>query len=264
VLAAENETITGTSTMAPGSSFTVRVESQSNQDPFIERGQATVEPDGTWSTEIDLTDADPGTPLEIQVRSGTEGQVADIQGTIGSVGTISFGDVTANPATVRPGGAVEIMSTVSNPGDTSVEKSIEVMVDGEMVDEKTISLDSGESMDVTYVISTRDLSTGDHTATLAVGDSSGEVSFTIEEEETRTPRPTATDTIAPPPTATPTEAPTPTPEEVTVVVTETVEVTQEPTEEPTTTDGGDGPGFGIAVALVALLAAAFLAVRRQD
>lgn len=60
-------------------------------------------------------------------------------------------------------------------------------------------------------------------------------------EETPTPSPTPTDTPTPSPT--PTDSPT-------------------PTESPTPTSGG-GPGFGAVVALVALLAAALVALRRD-
>ena len=63
-------------------------------------------------------------------------------------------------------------------------------------------------------------------------------------------------------TATPTEEPT---EEPTEMPTE--EPTEMPTEEPTeeeTTTGGTGPGFTAAIALIALIAAALLAVRRDN
>jgi PGF-CTERM protein len=37
----------------------------------------------------------------------------------------------------------------------------------------------------------------------------------------------------------------------------------EPTDEPTTTDGAGSPGFGVTAAIVALLGAALLALRRR-
>ncbi|ESS06420.1 MAG: PGF-CTERM archaeal protein-sorting signal [uncultured archaeon A07HB70] len=69
----------------------------------------------------------------------------------------------------------------------------------------------------------------------------------VETLDTPTPTPTERDT--PTPTSTPTASPTPTP-------------TATPTASPTPTAGG-GPGFGAVVALVALLAAALLATRRE-
>ncbi|WP_276657276.1 PGF-CTERM sorting domain-containing protein [Haloquadratum walsbyi] len=98
--------------------------------------------------------------------------------------------------------------------------------------------------------------TGNYTVEADDGDNSDRASVQVVEqvtEETPTPEPTATE--EPTPTATPeptaTEEPTPT-------------ATPEPeTEEPTSTPTGT-PGFGIVVALIALIAAALLAVRRNN
>jgi PGF-CTERM protein len=67
---------------------------------------------------------------------------------------------------------------------------------------------------------------------------------------------TSTPTPTPTPTDEPTATPTPTPTE------EPTEMST-PTDEPTTTSG-DGPGFTAVIALVALVAAALLAVRRNN
>nr|WP_233255347.1 HVO_2072 family ArtA-dependent S-layer glycoprotein [Haloplanus rallus] len=73
---------------------------------------------------------------------------------------------------------------------------------------------------------------------------------TATPEPTETPEPTPTETATPEPTATATPEPTPT-------------ETAEPTDTPTPTEGG-GPGFGAIVAVIALLAAALLATRRDN
>ncbi|WP_459862415.1 PGF-CTERM sorting domain-containing protein, partial [Haloplanus litoreus] len=72
---------------------------------------------------------------------------------------------------------------------------------------------------------------------------------TATPEPTETPEPTPTETATPEPTPTETAEPTPT-------------ETAEPTDTPTPTEGG-GPGFGAIVAVIALLAAALLATRRD-
>jgi major cell surface glycoprotein (TIGR04216 family) len=72
---------------------------------------------------------------------------------------------------------------------------------------------------------------------------------TATPEPTETPEPTPTETATPEPTATATPEPTDT-------------ATAEPTDTPTPTEGG-GPGFGAIVAVIALLAAALLATRRD-
>ncbi|WP_251342741.1 HVO_2072 family ArtA-dependent S-layer glycoprotein [Haloplanus halophilus] len=73
---------------------------------------------------------------------------------------------------------------------------------------------------------------------------------TATPEPTETPEPTPTETATPEPTATATPEPTAT-------------ATAEPTDTPTPTSGG-GPGFGAIVAVIALLAAALLATRRDN
>jgi PGF-CTERM protein len=73
---------------------------------------------------------------------------------------------------------------------------------------------------------------------------------TATPEPTETAEPTATDT--PEPTDTATDTPEPTATE-----------TPEPTATATPTSEG-GPGFGAVIAVIALLAAALLAVRRDN
>jgi major cell surface glycoprotein (TIGR04216 family) len=76
----------------------------------------------------------------------------------------------------------------------------------------------------------------------------------VQSVETATPEPTPTDTPEPTPTDTPEPTPTETPEPETETT---------PTATPTPTEGG-GPGFGALVAVIALLAAALLATRRDN
>ena len=83
----------------------------------------------------------------------------------------------------------------------------------------------------------------------------------VEQMETATPEPTETVTATPEQTETATPEPTET-------ATATAEPTEEPTPEPTATEeptetSTSTPGFGAIVAVVALLAAALLAIRRD-
>ncbi len=90
------------------------------------------------------------------------------------------------------------------------------------------------------------------TYTLGVEDGSSTDAIDVDIVETlETPTPTPTEeTPTPSPTPTPTATPSPTPT-----------VSPTPTASPTPTSTG-GPGFGAVVAIVALLAAALVAVRR--
>jgi len=103
----------------------------------------------------------------------------------------------------------------------------------------------------TLEIDTTDAATGTYTIELDDGENTvTEDVELVEQVDTPTPTPTETDTPTATPTATATDSPTPTPTEM-------------DTDTPTPTSGG-GPGFGAVVALVALLAAALLATRRDS
>ncbi|MFB6205187.1 MAG: BGTF surface domain-containing protein, partial [Haloglomus sp.] len=65
-------------------------------------------------------------------------------------------------------------------------------------------------------------------------------------------------------TKTPTETTTKTPTETTTATPEPTTTTTSTPEPTTTTTTGGGPGFGIAVSIVALLGAALVALRRRD
>jgi major cell surface glycoprotein (TIGR04216 family) len=125
-------------------------------------------------------------------------------------------------------------------------------------EDTTVALSSteewGEDGMWSVQLDTADASTG--TYTLEADDSENTVTTEVELVEqisTPTPTPTPTEEPTPTPTATPEPTPTPTPEP-------TPTPTAEPT--PTPTEGG-GPGFGAVIAVVALLAAALLAIRRD-
>ncbi|SDF48557.1 HVO_2072 family ArtA-dependent S-layer glycoprotein [Halorientalis regularis] len=115
-------------------------------------------------------------------------------------------------------------------------------------------------------IPTEGVEPGNYTVEASVGDNSDIRSFQVtgdqlmEPEPEPEPEPTETATPEPEPEPEPTD----TMEEPMDTTEEPVETTDAPadTEEQTTT--ADGPGFTAALALVALVAAALLAVRRRD
>jgi major cell surface glycoprotein (TIGR04216 family) len=113
------------------------------------------------------------------------------------------------------------------------------------------------SYDGTYNVSLEleDVQTGTYTLESDDSFNTDQVEVEIvQQRQTATPEPTPTETPTPEPT--PTETPTPEP-------TETPEPTDTATATPTPTEGG-GPGFGALVAVIALVAAALLAARRDN
>ncbi|MFC7131155.1 HVO_2072 family ArtA-dependent S-layer glycoprotein [Haloferax chudinovii] len=162
---------------------------------------------------------------------------------------------TAEAAGINPVATGETMviagSTNLKPDDNTV--SIEVTSeDGTSVAlEDTDEWNNDGQWMVT--VDTTDFETGTYTVEADDGDNTDTVNVEVvsEREDTTTTSSGETDTTTT--TAEPTETTT----------AEPTETTTEPTEETTTTSSNT-PGFGIAVALVALVGAALLALRREN
>ena len=115
----------------------------------------------------------------------------------------------------------------------------------------------GQDGQFSVEIDTTDAATG--TYTLEIDDGQNSVTEDVElvdEVSTATPTPTEADD-------TPTATATPTPTATATVSPATTAASATDTDASTPTEGG-GPGFGAVVALVALLAAALLATRRNN
>jgi PGF-CTERM protein/surface glycoprotein (TIGR04207 family) len=71
VAAASNQTITGTTNLAPGTELTVRVRSSSDVTPgFYDTDTVTVQADGTFSAEFDFSEQAAGDTFDVTVRRG--------------------------------------------------------------------------------------------------------------------------------------------------------------------------------------------------
>jgi len=67
VEAADNQTVSGTSTWAPGTELEIRISSDDSTSPFLTRPEATVQPDGTLSVSTDFSDLSEGTNLTLEL-----------------------------------------------------------------------------------------------------------------------------------------------------------------------------------------------------
>jgi Predicted solute binding protein len=153
-----------------------------------------------------------------------------------------------NPVTAGETMVIEVRTNLQ-PDDNTLT----VEVQQEDVSVGLASTDEWEDEgQATLNINTTDAATGTYSIQLDDGENTvtEEVEL-VEQISTPTPTPTdtATATDTPTATATPTASPTP---------------TEPPTEMTEETTEGGGPGFGAVIALVALLAAALLATRRDN
>ncbi|WP_135851127.1 PKD domain-containing protein [Halorussus salinus] len=137
----------------------------------------------------------------------------------------SVTDLSVGSASVEPGTAVTVTATVRNTGHAAGEQTVELTVGGEVVATKTVSVAADDATDVTFEYAASESGVYE----LAVGGQNAEL--VVEGVET-----TTTDD----------------------------ESSSMETTTATTTDNSSGiPGFGVGVALVALVAAALVALRRQ-
>lgn len=147
-------------------------------------------------------------------------------------------------------------ATVSAQTNLAPNTEVTVRMSGEdSLYSQSVEVSSDRRIEATLDLSSTEIGQN-LTAEIRIGGSAlTTTDAVVVEEQTDTPEPTdtPTDTATDTPTATP--EPTDTPTEMTE--------TEMDTETSTETTSGDGPGFGAIVALVALLAAALLAVRRD-
>ena len=142
---------------------------------------------------------------------------------------------------VETNGTIEVEGQTNNqPDDNTIV--VELLNEDDEVFASTSTDQWGTDGVYSLELELEDVEPGEYTVEADDGDNTDRVPVEVVEQVQETPEPT------PEPTAT--EEPTPT-------------ATPEPTATPTSTPTGT-PGFGIVVALIALVAAALLAVRRNN
>jgi len=246
------QTIRGSTNLAPGTEVTVRVNSQSDDSPFVRPLTTTVNSDRTFSVTTDFDDVAPNTNFTATVRRGGSAISDTYDGQLRQQPTasVTFNDQTVGEAdqvvrvasaTLSDGGFIAIhegsasgdVIGVSNQLSDGTHSDVRVLLD-EDVDEGTTlvampHLDDNSNNNYDFPSADAPYTSGGAPVT-----DSGVVSFPATPTPTPTPEPTPTPTEEPTPTPTPTPEPTPTPtEEPTPTPTE--EPTPTPTEEPTPT-----------------------------
>ena len=256
VSAAAGQEVSGTTNVAPGSELEVEMESESEANPFVLRPEADVGPNGTYTATADFSDYSAGTNFTVQTLDvdGDDAFSDEEDGRIveGATATVSISDqesdgseVVVDSAQLSDGGFIVIHDSSLLEGEVagSVVGNSEYLDAGSHED-ITITLD--EPMDENFTaIAMPHLDTngneaydfpdadGPYTANGSAVTASANVTVSAEPPETETEPP---------------------------------ETETEPmdTETEATTTAAEGPGFTAAIALIALVAAALLAVRRDN
>jgi surface glycoprotein (TIGR04207 family)/PGF-CTERM protein len=275
VEASAGQAIQGQSSLAAGSEVTIRVQSQSSANPFLLEQRATVQDNGTFSADFDFSEAEEGTNFTVDVRQGGESLLDEAQtGTVGEAPTASVsysGGINDNGSVVTVdevflpnGGFVTVHDETlvseddafgsvlgtSEYLDAGSHSDVEVELDSALNESQTLipmaHQDTNDNEEYDFVDSEGE-DDGPYTDNDEAVIDSAEVEVGDDEDGTTTED-----------------------NETTTTTTEDT-TTETTTEEPSDGDGDGGsdndggqPGFGISVAIVALIAAALLALRRQD
>ena len=274
------QTIRGSTNVAPGTKLGLRINSQSDTSPFLTTLNTHVNEDRTFAATGDFSNRGAGINFTVRVRRGGDQIGGPYDGMILAEPTASatFSDqavsetnqeVIVDSATLSDGGFIAIHEgsasgdVIGTSGYLEAGQHSNVRIDLDSAINGTTTLVAMPHLDDNsnnlYDFPEAD---APYTADGSAVTASASVSLDVE---TPTPTPTATPSPTPTPTATPSPTPTPT-------ATPSPTPTQADdggdgddggsTPSPTTTDGG--PGFGVAVSLIALLAAALLAARRRE
>jgi len=270
VSAAAGQEVSGDTNIAPGTELEVEMESESEANPFVVRPEATVGPNGTYTATSDFSDYSAGTNFTVQtldVGGDDLGDEEDGRIVEGATASVSISDqdsdgseVTVDSAQLSEGGFVVIHDSSLLEGEVegSVIGSSDYLEAGSH-DDITVTLDEPMEENFTAIAmphqDTNDNEAydfpdadGPYTQNGSAVTASANVTVSAE-EPTETEQPdTETETEAP---DTETEAPD-------------TETEAPATDTEVETTAADGPGFTAAIALIALVAAALLAVRRNN
>ncbi|ELY68803.1 BGTF surface domain-containing protein [Natronobacterium gregoryi] len=232
-----NATVTGTTNIAPGSSITTSARAA---DAFTAAADAVVEADGSFTAGYDFSEYEHG--LEFELQAYPDAQTAyeadgalmdEVSSVLASVLSASIDlDVDA-PAEVEAGDAASLGVTVENEGNESVDVDITVVIDDEEVEDTTVSLEAGERWLDRFVVDTDGGS--DVEWLVAAGDVSDSDTLQIVGEDDDEPLDVDADEA--------TEA-------------DTADVDDEWSDPAEDEDEDEMPGFGAAVAVLALLVTA--------
>ena len=240
---AENQSITGTMNVAPGTEFTVRARSDEDASTnFIKNAEGVVvQPDGTFSAQFDFSEQELNDTFTTTTQQSPLTEELEVDGevveAVGSPAMFEVSDLSPAEATATAGDSVTVSATVENTGGQSDTQSVALTLDGDELDSQDVTLDAGASQTVEFTADTSGLGAGDYTHGIVTDDDEATGTLTIETDggEGDSTGDSEGDS------------------------------TGDSEGDSTGDETEDGtPGFGALVALVALIAAALLATRRND
>ncbi|WP_255150756.1 right-handed parallel beta-helix repeat-containing protein [Halorarius halobius] len=178
-------------------------------------------------------------------------------------------DDTSSPVT--EGETLTVTTTVENTGDEQATQTVSLSVDDIERDSQSVTLDGGGSTVVTLEWTTSDGDAGTYGTQVASADDAATTSVEVRSSGGGSSSPSPTPQ-SPTKTATPSPSPPPSPTVTASPAPPSLTKTATPSPSPTPTVTGtitpvvtrtEVPGFGVGVAVVALLVGALIAARRR-
>lgn len=161
----EDAVISGQTNVAPGTQASVAVRlpppegSLPDEDPsFLEREAVAIEPDGSFTAELDLENrvlgeaADVVFAVEREPIATVDGQFSDID----DVRAPFFEATVDVPDAVDPGTSITVNATVRNVGDDGGSGDFRLMVDDDVETSESIDLDPGEETTIETTVDAGD------------------------------------------------------------------------------------------------------------
>ncbi len=235
--ASSSASVTGTTNVAPGTEVDVRASATGT---FVESDDAIVDSDFTFEGVFDLSDQEVGLEVELEATEAL-GEDDDMDAVLVEADDDDDDDEQDGinldvdyDDTIEDGDTAEFDATVDNNDEDTVSVDVTLEIDGES-HEQALEIDGGDSGTASFAVENLSVDEYEFEITADSDDDSDsyEGTLTVSDGEEA-----PDDDDADPDDA---------------------------ADDDDDDDDDDGtPGFGVAVALVALLSAALLALRRQD
>ncbi|OYR67196.1 BGTF surface domain-containing protein [Halorubrum ezzemoulense] len=263
VVNSEEATVTGTTNVAPGTDVSVRIRSASGVSPgfILTADDVTVSEDGTFEATIDTTEGEVGNEATINFRVGSSNIVSEDAVLVDQTqdpANFAVSELSPQDVTATVGDTLTVSATVENTGGQEATQTVEFRVGGDAVASQDVTLGAGNSTTVEFAdIDTSGLDAGDYEHGVFTDDDEQTATLTLEAADTGDDGgdDTGGDDTGGDDTGGDDTGGDDTGGDDTGG--------DDGTDDGGSTDGST-PGFGAVVALVALIAAALLATRRND
>jgi len=168
-------TIAGQTNLAPGDSLPIRMVIDVRDEPItVEIEDVTIGPDGTFAATTDLSGIDPDDEVVIQFwayqKLLDERELA-VFDDVGQFSTFEIAELqTQSIVREDDGPVVNVTTTVANTGELGANATVELLIDGEVVDEQAKRIDRGDTAAFRFPEATAGLEPGTYTVEVRTAD----------------------------------------------------------------------------------------------